>query len=75
MTDSEMADDRDRPYVDRRRGTGAARPDTPIVPKNTIAGRALIAVVAIMTFLGDADDRRGGPGCRVGIRMAIGRRA
>ena len=25
--------------------------DTPIVPKNSIAGRALVAVVAIMTFL------------------------
>ncbi len=27
------------------------RGDTPIVPKNTIAGRALVAVVAIMSFL------------------------
>jgi cell division transport system permease protein len=27
------------------------RGDTPIVPKNSIAGRALVAVVAIMTFL------------------------
>ena len=27
------------------------RIDTPIVPKNSIAGRALVAVVAIMTFL------------------------
>ena len=27
------------------------RMDTPIVPKNSIAGRALVAVVAIMTFL------------------------
>jgi cell division transport system permease protein len=25
--------------------------ETPIVPKNSIAGRALVAVVAIMTFL------------------------
>ncbi|MGZ5852820.1 MAG: cell division protein FtsX [Xanthobacteraceae bacterium] len=51
MADSGIADDPERPYIDRRRGTGAARPDTPIVPKNTIAGRALTAVVAIMTFL------------------------
>jgi len=27
------------------------RPETPIVPKNSISGRALVAVVAIMTFL------------------------
>jgi cell division transport system permease protein len=27
------------------------RADTPIVPKRSIAGRALVAVVAIMTFL------------------------
>ena len=27
------------------------RAETPIVPKNSIAGRALVAVVAIMTFL------------------------
>src|SRR5882672_9384182 len=27
------------------------RDETPIVPKNSIAGRALVAVVAIMTFL------------------------
>src|SRR6478672_7911231 len=35
-----------------RHGASGARPETPIVPKNTIAGRALVAVVAIMTFLG-----------------------
>jgi cell division transport system permease protein len=46
-----MADALDRPLVDRHGGSGA-RPATPIVPKNTIAGRALVAVVAIMTFLG-----------------------
>jgi len=34
-----------------RRREGAGRQPAPIVPKNTIAGRALIAVVAIMTFL------------------------
>jgi cell division transport system permease protein len=48
MSDA-MADALDRPLVDRH---GGARPETPIVPKNTIAGRALVAVVAIMTFLG-----------------------
>jgi cell division transport system permease protein len=46
-----MANIIDRLYGDRRQGDGA-RPDSPIVPKNTIAGRALMAVVAIMTFLG-----------------------
>ena len=42
----------------RPRADGAAddggdlpRSDTPIVPKRSIAGRALVAVVAIMTFL------------------------
>jgi len=36
-----------------QRPTMSARPrfDTPVVPRNSIAGRALIAVVAIMTFL------------------------
>jgi len=46
-----MADALDRPLVERHGGNGT-RPETPIVPKNTIAGRALVAVVAIMTFLG-----------------------
>ena len=41
---------------DRRRRSAASRGplprcETPIVPRNSIAGRALIAVVAIMTFL------------------------
>ena len=31
--------------------TGAGRAETPIVPKTSIAGSALVAVVAIMTFL------------------------
>lgn len=35
----------------RSRGDGAPRFDTAIVPRNSISGRALIAVVAIMTFL------------------------
>ena len=46
-----MAGPLDRPLVERY-GGNVARPETPIVPKNTIAGRALVAVVAIMTFLG-----------------------
>jgi len=46
-----MADALDRPLVERH-GASGARSETPIVPKNTIAGRALVAVVAIMTFLG-----------------------
>jgi cell division transport system permease protein len=47
-----MSDDSERSYGERRRTTGVSRLDSPIVPKNTIAGRALMAVVAIMTFLG-----------------------
>src|ERR1700716_690962 len=39
----------------REAGVAAATPlprfETPIVPQSTIAGRALVAVVAIMTFL------------------------
>jgi cell division transport system permease protein len=35
----------------RNSGSPLPRTETPIVPKNSIAGRALIAVVAIMTFL------------------------
>jgi len=35
----------------RKSGSPLPRTETPIVPKNSIAGRALIAVVAIMTFL------------------------
>jgi cell division transport system permease protein len=34
-----------------RSGTAAARPEAPIVPKSTIGGRALVAIIAIMTFL------------------------
>jgi cell division transport system permease protein len=47
-----MANATDRSHGERRQGTGVARPETSIVPNNTIAGRALMAVVAIMTFLG-----------------------
>jgi cell division transport system permease protein len=42
--DSELA-------VTQRMAGLLPKSDTPIVPKNTIAGRALMAVVAIMTFL------------------------
>ena len=35
----------------RSRGGAMPRFDTPIVPRNSISGRALVAVVAIMTFL------------------------
>ena len=51
------------------------RVETPIVPRNSIAGRALVAVVAIMTFLASLTTgavmlvRRGGE------RLAVGRRA
>ena len=32
-------------------GGALPRFDTPLVPRNSISGRALVAVVAIMTFL------------------------
>ena len=46
-----MANVSDTSLAERTISTGLARPETPIVPKNTIAVRALMAVVAIMTFL------------------------
>jgi cell division transport system permease protein len=48
-----MADIQDLSELTSARKAGAPLPrtETPIVPKNSIAGRALIAVVAIMTFL------------------------
>ena len=58
----------------RAPGTELPRFETPLVPRNSIAGRALIAVVAIMTFLVSLTTgavmlvRRGGE------RMAIRRR-
>jgi cell division transport system permease protein len=39
------------PSVTQRMAGLLSRSDTPIVPKKSIAGRALVAVVAIMTFL------------------------
>ena len=48
MSDLRMGNEMRRPA----RMTGLLpRGETPIVPKNSIAGRALVAVVAIMTFL------------------------
>lgn len=54
MSMIEQLGDRPRPRDIMRsdRGLNDAQPrETPIVPKNSIAGRALVAVVAIMTFL------------------------
>jgi cell division transport system permease protein len=48
MADLEPNDGTTRPSRMKRM---FARRDVPIVPKNSIAGRALVAVVAIMTFL------------------------
>jgi cell division transport system permease protein len=44
-------DPRDMAATPRLPGGPAPRFDTPLVPRNSISGRALIAVVAIMTFL------------------------
>ncbi|HVV61637.1 MAG TPA: ABC transporter permease [Pseudolabrys sp.] len=51
------------------RGPGGSLPrfDTPIVPRNSISGRALIAVVAIMTFLASLTS-----GAVVLVRQAAG---
>jgi len=48
MTDSTSNDMTATP---RMPGGPLPRFDTPLVPRNSISGRALIAVVAIMTFL------------------------
>jgi cell division transport system permease protein len=52
MTDPSMAEDEQAP-TERPARPQAPLPrfETPIVPKTTIAGRALVAVIAIMTFL------------------------
>jgi cell division transport system permease protein len=46
-------DDMQPPRMPPPRVTGSLMPrfDTPLVPRNSISGRALVAVVAIMTFL------------------------
>src|SRR5476649_1612402 len=49
MSDSNRSD---LNVVPRMPGVPAPRFDTPLVPRNSISGRALVAVVAIMTFLG-----------------------
>ncbi len=41
----------DLPQAPRALGIGMPRFETPLVPRHSIAGRALVAVVAIMTFL------------------------
>src|SRR5262245_6731419 len=48
-----MTEVRDRPELPAtaRYSTGQGRAEASIVPRNTIAGRALVAVIAIMTFL------------------------
>jgi len=52
MTDRYEDDEReDFTAPPRMPGGALPRFETPLVPRNTIAGRALIAVVAIMTFL------------------------
>src|SRR5476649_2104605 len=48
MSDSNRSD---LNVVPRMPGVPAPRFDTPLVPRNSISGRALVAVVAIMTFL------------------------
>jgi cell division transport system permease protein len=52
MTDTTMQETRnDLTAPPRMPGGAKPRFDTPMVPRNSISGRALIAVVAIMTFL------------------------
>src|SRR5476651_2376098 len=48
---TDMTDDREDMTATARGPLGLPRFDTPLVPRNSISGRALIAVVAIMTFL------------------------
>src|ERR1700740_343658 len=57
MTDQPLDRPFDRPLADRLISpapaprSDAPRANSPIVPRQSIAGRALVAVVAIMTFL------------------------
>jgi cell division transport system permease protein len=53
MTKAKMADPSKNDVAPTTRMSGIPMPrfDTPLVPRNSISGRALIAVVAIMTFL------------------------
>lgn len=51
VTNMTEIDRRDTSATPRLPGGAIPRFDTPLVPRNSISGRALIAVVAIMTFL------------------------
>jgi cell division transport system permease protein len=51
VTNMNEIDRGDRAATPRQSGGALPRFDTPLVPRNSISGRALIAVVAIMTFL------------------------
>ena len=51
VTDMTEIDRGDRAPTPRLSGGALPRFDTQLVPRNSISGRALIAVVAIMTFL------------------------
>ena len=51
VTNMKEIDRGDRAATPRQSGGALRRFDTPLVPRNSISGRALIAVVAIMTFL------------------------
>jgi cell division transport system permease protein len=51
VTNMKEIDRGDRAATPRQSGGALPRFDTPLVPRNSISGRALIAVVAIMTFL------------------------
>ena len=52
MTDMTEQSRNDLTAPTRMPGGAMPRFDTPLVPRNSISGRALVAVVAIMTFLG-----------------------
>jgi cell division transport system permease protein len=51
MSNLTMAEQLDRPDNLMPRAGAAGRTEAPIVPKSTIGGRALVAIIAIMTFL------------------------
>src|ERR1700676_3477516 len=51
MTDTVPQARNDPAASPRMAGFALPRFDTPLVPRNSISGRALVAVVAIMTFL------------------------
>lgn len=51
MIEPAMADRREADSSAPPRTSRAPRSETPIIPRNSIAGRSLVAVVAIMTFL------------------------